>query len=74
MKIAENIKAAFEGECPDWPEHTAELAHAIMERALSLSPAELRAFVAPTSKGATVALATDEALQAMSLMARGALL
>lgn len=74
MKIAENIKTDFAEADPTWSQHTADLAHAIIERALSMSPSDLREFVTPTQNGGAIATATDDELSAMAAMARNALL
>lgn len=74
MKIADNIKAVFANSDPTWSQHTADLAHAIVERALSMPLSELREFVATTQKGEKIAMATDDELSAMSVMTRNALL
>ena len=74
MKIAENVKTAFAKADPAWADSTADLAHAIVERALSMPVSELREFVAPTQKGGSVTQTTDAELAAMTVMARNALI
>nr|WP_280971444.1 hypothetical protein [Cupriavidus gilardii]WDE72683.1 hypothetical protein [Cupriavidus gilardii] len=64
MKIADQMKANLAGADPVWAAASADLAHAVIERAANMSAAELRQFVAGTTAGARFAAAGDKELQA----------
>ncbi|KVN48745.1 hypothetical protein WT12_08340 [Burkholderia territorii] len=72
--VRDQIAAHYSADDAPWAAATGDLAHAIIERALSMPLAELRTFVAPVSNGAELAAADDRAMSTMVLMARNALL
>ncbi|RDS97888.1 hypothetical protein DWU95_46515 [Burkholderia contaminans] len=72
--VRDQIAARYSADDAPWSAATGDLAHAILERALSMPLAELRAFVASTANGADLSATGDGALSSMVQMARIALL
>lgn len=62
MKIADHIKNGLADTDPAWADASADLAHAVFERATTMSLPEMRAFVAGTSKGDRLAKLSDKEL------------
>ncbi|AMR77987.1 hypothetical protein [Cupriavidus nantongensis] len=74
MKIAAQVKDMLANADPVWAMASADLAHAVIERAAGMSPDELRAFVAGTTTGARFATAGDKELQATAAAVARALI
>ena len=70
----QNLHARFAATDQLWSNATARLAHAIMERALSMELGELRQFIAPTPDGHQLARTGDNELNGMIRIARNVLL